>query len=85
MKLKELAQQIGAHLKRFEADPVLSRSPDGNARFWRPSCYAAGLYVCVAYVSYQGRSTMTKGEATAYLAKLDAGFVGRHFEALRES
>jgi hypothetical protein len=83
MKLKEIAEKIGAHLKRFEADPVLSRRSDGNARFWNAGCGVAGRYVSVTYVSYQGESTMSKAEAEAYLSKLDAGFVGRHWEALR--
>jgi hypothetical protein len=85
MKLKELAEKIGAHLKRFEADPVLSLRKDGkSARFWGAGCGVAGRYVSVTYISYQGQSTMTKAEAEAYLSKLDAGFVGRHFEALRK-
>lgn len=85
VKLKELAERIGAHLRRFADDPVLSRGAWGkSARFWSPYCGVAGRFVVVRYVSYQGNINITKAEATAYLAKLDAGYVGRHFEALRE-
>lgn len=85
VKLKDLAERIAAHLKRFEADPLLSRRKDKKtARFWSTSCVVNGRFVSVSYISYQGSSNMSKAEAQAYLAKLDAGYVGRHFEALRE-
>lgn len=82
LKLAELAQRIGAHLKRFEGDSILSRRADGKAaRFWNTDCHVRGRFVAVTYISHQGRMNVTKAEAAAYLLKLDAGFVGSHFEA----
>ena len=84
--MKELAAGIDAHLKRFEADPAINAierrggrlSPyyGAGAGYWR------GRYLLVQYISYQGPLTLSKAEAEAYLAWLDAGNVGRHYEAL---
>ncbi len=85
--MKELAAQINAHLKRFESDPQINApkpqsglSPYYHAGAW----YWRGSRMSVQYIGYQGPSSITRDEATRYLEKLDAGFVGRHFEALRE-
>lgn len=84
LKLTDLAKRIGEHLRRFESDPVLSRRADGkSARFWGAACWVSGRYIGITYISYQGSSHLSKVDALAYLAKLDAGYVGRHFEALR--
>lgn len=85
LKIPDLAKRIDAHLKRLEADTAANRTANGRARFFTPSCRANGRFVAVTYVSYQSSSNMTKAEAAAYLAKLDAGYMGRHFEALRET
>lgn len=87
--LRELGDRISEHLKRFEADkgPGGANAPRAQgARFWNAGAwFAGGPKLRVVYVSYQGRSLLTRDEAERYLAKLDAGFVGRHFEALREA
>ena len=87
-KLNELAVRIDAHLKRFEADPKINapRPTYGETRpyYGAGARYIGGAKISVRYVSYQGTSKLTRDEATRYLAKLDADFVGRHQEALRE-
>lgn len=90
MKLKELAARISAHLRRFEADRKKINAPhDGREGGLRPYYHAeasvAGSYVSVIYISYQHGSHLTKAQAERYLAWLDAGNVGRHFEAFREA
>ena len=84
MKLKDIASRIDSHLKRFEHTPSLNpldRKYGTRPYFWANS-YAAGRFVYVTYISYQGTDHLTKDEATRYLAWLDAGNVGRHIEAL---
>ena len=87
MKLKDIASRIRAHLRRFEDDPKINTTkpqPYGGVPYFWVNAYAAGRFVYVTYISYQGNSHLTKDEATRYLAWLDAGNVGRHFEAFRE-
>lgn len=80
--LAEVAARIAAHLKRFETDPLINVWKNGRVGGTRPyfwaTARAAGSRVAVQYISYQGWSTLTKVEALAYLAWLDAGNVGRH-------
>jgi hypothetical protein len=84
---KEIGQQINAHLKRFEADPKINvdRSPEKRGLFpyFRAGASGHRAHVYVSYISYQGQSTLKRADALKYLAWLDAGNVGRHFEALR--
>lgn len=87
VKLRDIAAKIGAHLKRFEADKLgVNKDDRGDGTGCRPYYIAgagvAGRYVWVRYVSYQGAQHLTREEALAYLAWLDAGNVGRHFQAL---
>lgn len=99
--LTEIAAGIDWHLRRLEADPVFNRRRvfDKARGGWVdatapgegvPSLYDAwarvsGNRIRVLYISYQGSSTLTRAEAETYLAWLDAGGQGRHFEALREA
>lgn len=91
--LGEIAKRISAHLKRFEKDPKINRrqefidgkwqdSPEGSLRgvgsFYYANASAAGRYVNVLYITYQGQSSLIKTEALAYLEWLDAGNVGTH-------
>jgi hypothetical protein len=81
MKLDEIASRIKAHLKRFEADPTINKR-DKTYRltpYYWPGAYRAGSKVAVCYVSFHGASKLTKAEAEAYLAWLDAGNVGKHY------
>ena len=85
MNTKEIAEKIDAHLKRFEANPAINvKSSYGLSRFYLPFANASGGWVSVCYVSYQRVSRVKKADAARYLEKLDAGFVGRLYEALRE-
>lgn len=94
MKLDEIANRISAHLSRFEADRdgINANRVRTNARgqesrlppYFNAGAGASGRYVYVRYISYQGVSHITKDEALRYLAWLDAGNVGRHYEALRD-
>jgi len=83
---KELAPRIAAHLKRFEADPKINRGGEGHEarpRFWQAGAGSSGRYVFVRYIAYQGNTFLSRDDAARYLAWLDAGNVGRHYEALR--
>lgn len=85
--LAQVADRIHAHLKRLEAaQPEESRNGEYTGRtFYGPSAVQAGAYVSVSYVTYQGRTNLTRQEAVAYLSALDNGFEGRHFEWLRDN
>jgi hypothetical protein len=84
MTCREIAARIDVHLKRFEADQEINieRRCEGltTKKYYKPSAYPAGQYVAVSYSSYQGVSSLSKLEALAYLAWLDAGNVGKHWE-----
>lgn len=84
LKLTEVASRIYAKLKLFAADPILSKRPNGHARFWTPNAYNSGRYVCVVYISYQGATSLVKADAIAYMEWLEAGNVGTHYEFERE-
>jgi hypothetical protein len=86
IKLTEIAARINAHLKRFERDPTINApskvyhtKPYYCARSWQ-----AGTRVCVQYVSFQYTSKLKRDNALAYLAWLDAGGIGTHWQAERE-
>ena len=88
MKLREIGEKIDAHLKRIEADPELNPKVTigrvTGPRFWKAVAFQSGNRIYLVYKGYQPGTTVTKAEALAYLEKLDAGEVGRHFELLRE-
>jgi hypothetical protein len=80
--LKEIASRILSHLKRFEKDPIINKAdPQYKTRpyFWS-NVSVRGRRIMVTYVSYQGSSSLTRQEAADYLAWLDAGNVGCHYE-----
>lgn len=88
MTFTEIADRINDYLHRFETDPVINAPRDGKpgglVPYWHAHArYTRGPKMYVQYISYQGDSKLSKDEAIAYLAWLDAGNVGRHFEALR--
>ena len=84
--LSEVAEAISKHLSRFETDSSintrLGRGGEALRRFYGSGSYASGRFVYVSYISYQGASFLTRVEAEKYLSWLDAGNVGRHYEAL---
>ena len=91
-----LGQRINAHLQRIESDPTLNPSrrldkelntwvPDerGVRRFFGARAKGDRHRVWVIYITYQGGSYVSIEDAETYLAWLDAGNVGRHFEAVK--
>ena len=91
MKLAEIAARIDKHLDRFANDPEISSREwtdskgvvRRNTLFWHPCAFRAGSYVHVKYVRYQSSSSLRRYEALAYLAWLDAGNIGTHYECQR--
>lgn len=81
----ELASQIDKHLKRFEADPEINVAGGYGRPYYAAGAFRAGAYVKVRYVAYQGGANLRRDEAERYLAWLDAGNVGPHYEAFRVS
>lgn len=89
LTLSEIAARIDVHLKRFEKDPEINRYRNPNKAqeklhpYFLAVSWANGKYVRVCYVSYQGNTHLSKEDALRYLAWLDAGHVGRHYEAVK--
>jgi hypothetical protein len=94
---RELAQKIDAHLRRFEKDPTINPGKrfDEQIREWILDERGVHVYygarargdrhrVWVIYVTCHSGNHLSIEDAQKYLAWLDAGNVGRHFEALRE-
>lgn len=87
LKMKEVAERINAHLKRFESDPEINKRGIHGLSPYYGACafYYRGARLGVRYVSYQGGTSLTKADAVKYLEMLDGGYVGRHYEALRKA
>lgn len=79
--LKEIAESIAKYLRRFERDPKINVKKHGlpGPYYWA-NAFVSGRYVSVMYISFQGPNQLTREEAEAYLAWLDAGNVGTHFD-----
>lgn len=81
LKLGEIAEKINAHLRRMAADPAINvEIRPGYHQFYEPWAGRSGNRCFVTYVAYQGPTGITKSQAIRYLASLDNGYVGRHFE-----
>lgn len=82
MKLVEIAKRIHAHLRRMENDPEVNTIIEGTTlrRFYNANAGRAGSYVGVTFVSYQEGRNLSKPDAEAYLAWLDAGNDGDYAE-----
>jgi hypothetical protein len=84
LKLAEIAERIREHLKRFEADPKINKTIERQGMKLPPWYYTGASYsgnrVYVWYVIFQGNCSLTKSQAIRYLAALDNGFVGQHFQ-----
>lgn len=91
VKLPEIARRIGAHLERFEDDPEINtimhnpsgRTGGGLRRFFNAGAISTGSRVEVRYIGYQGTTKLKKADALAYLAWLDSGGIGKHYDFLR--
>lgn len=87
---RDVALKINAHLQRIERSPTLNprrRSDQDSDALGTYSYFDAGATgvrhrVWIRYVSYQGGSYLSIEVAQKYLAWLDAGHVGRHYEVL---
>ena len=85
MTLTETAKRISTHLKRFEADPAINavRANSQSRPYYGAGAIRLGRFVNVQYITYQGRTNLSRQRAEEYLAWLDDGNEGRHFEAER--
>lgn len=85
MKLDEIAKRIDKYMKRFEADPFVNREPISRLNSYFQACaIRAGRYVRVRYLAYDRNYHLSRSEAEEYLAWLDAGHVGKHYQMLAE-
>ena len=87
--LDECAERITAHLKRFEADAGINVAQKTGKLTLKPYCVPGvqrhGTRLRIRYADPVGRgSLLTVNEARAYLAWLDAGNVGKHWESQKE-
>ena len=86
MTLTEISNRIDAHLKRFEADPIINAFRFTNGVMLPPyydaRAFKGGRYCMVQYLGFHAQSALTKGEAEQYLWWLDDGNVGHHRESL---
>lgn len=82
-KIAEIADRIAAHLKRMEK----AQPNPGTTRctYYMSNAWAAGSRVGLRYICYQLTTNLTKAEALEYLAWLDAGNQGRHYEWRRDA
>lgn len=90
LSMTEIAERINAHLRRLEVAEWKRRTAEGTVNELGASFYYAGASrqgnrVSVRYITYQGSDNLTREEALHYLAGLNAGFEGRHFEWFRQS
>lgn len=85
--LEEIAQCIHAHFQRFERDPRINKRTSSNSilPFYNAGASANKKIVHVTYISFQLTTKLSKDEALAYLAWLDAGNIGTHYEQQREA
>lgn len=85
MKLNDIALRLTAHLKRIEADPALNkaRPVSGFRMLYDATVRNAGSCLMVTYAT-NVEHRLTKTEALAYLAWLDAGNVGTHYTQQKE-
>lgn len=84
MTLQEIAKRIDAHLTRFESDP---KTNPVDPTYQTKPFYCARAHVLprartvfVVYVAYQGARKLDREQAERYLAWLDAGNVGTHWQ-----
>ncbi len=86
MKLKEIAEQINAYLKRFESTKKINKLDRKykTRPYYHASARQAGSKVAIIYISFQTWSHLSKTDAERYLAWLDADNVGKHFDCSQD-
>jgi hypothetical protein len=81
-RLEEIATGIHKHLRRLEADrktnPIDPKYQ--TSRFYGAGASAVASGVSVLYIAYQGSSVLDMEVAAGYLAWLDEGNVGYHYD-----
>jgi len=82
LKLAEIAARIDVHLNRLEADKKWNRRTKGfvTSKLWGSCAFAAGNRVFITYVSYSVTASLKRADAIKYLAALDSGYKGKHWE-----
>ena len=89
LPLKVIASRIYAHLRRWEADKTINKktnsSGTGLPNYYMAGAHVAGRFVGVRYINFQGTTNLTRKHAAHYLDMIEAGYVGRHWEAFRKS
>ena len=83
LKLTEIAARIDAHLKRFEDQEHRLRI--GDREWYHSSCEVYGTRLKLHYMTTRELTgfSVKKSDAITYLAWLDAGNVGKHWEVLK--
>jgi|ERR1700738_1590587 hypothetical protein len=79
MTLTEVGKKIADHLARMEEGQLLPTHGELPVLF-KAYAWRAGNRVKVRYKSFWNPSSLTRVEAEAYLAWLDAGNHGTHFD-----
>ena len=74
LTLEIIAERIHKHLLLME---------DSVNWLWHPACFEAGRYVGIKYKRFWNADYISKAEALEYLAWLEAGNAGLHYEALK--
>ncbi len=87
--LDECAERITSHLKRFEADAGINVAQKTGSLTLKPynmpSAQRRGTRLRIRYADPLGQGTpLTANETREYLAWLDAGNVGKHWESQKE-
>lgn len=84
MKLNEIAARINEYLQKFEKDLSINKIDPKNytCKFYYANAYSGGKFVFIKYINSQGSTPLTRERAERYLAWLEAGNVGMHFEMM---
>lgn len=84
MTLRQIADRLWEHLQRMERADDERRAESMRLKvrhastYWNSSAIIAGRFIDVRYISYQQEDRLTKDDALAYLAWLDAGNSGQY-------
>jgi hypothetical protein len=82
-KMKEAAEQIGAYLTQFEADPAINTVRKGAPKYFQPTVETSNRHVWIRYRSdVLGGLDLSLGEAYRYLTWLKAGNTGTYYEMI---
>lgn len=63
-------------------EPTVKHGEGLGQYYWANASHEHGQKVGILYISYQGRTKLSKEDALKYLAWLDAGNVGKHQDCL---